>query len=76
MEKPTTCVICPNACDLEAPKCGRGRKMAEAVAAGTWDETKAEEMKKENRKEGGRHHHHEHGHGGHERSEKRRSTEV
>lgn len=76
MEKLTTCVICSNACDLRDPKCGRGREMAEAVAAGTWDETKAEEMKREKKKEGGHHHHHEHGHGGHQRSKKRRSTDV
>ena len=76
MEKPLTCVFCPNACDLRDPRCGRGRKMAEEVAAGTWDETKKEEMMKENKKEGGHHHHHEYGHGRHYKSEKRRNADV
>ena len=33
-KKITNCPICPNHCDIEAPKCNRGKELAEKIRAG------------------------------------------
>ena len=63
METPQNCVYCHNNCPLTAPKCGRGMKMAQEVAAGTW--TAPVEGEENGRHADGSHrgHHGGHGHG-------------
>ena len=63
-EQRTKCNQCPRGCDLTAPGCGRGERLAA--------ELRGEAVPAESRKHGDHEHHGHHGHGGrhpHHRSE-------
>ena len=49
MEEFSKCVYCHNECDLSAPKCGKGERMALEVENGTWKGPSETEGRKDGR---------------------------
>ena len=60
---PENCPLCRNHCDLSAPKCDRGRRLAQEIAQGTYDPEQPQDGRELSSES--HHGHHHGGHGGH-----------